>query len=336
MKLLVCFSALLLGTLQAANLLIDPATGVVRSTRVPANAVVEQQGDKVDFVLTGSCGNFSYSLPLSPESRYLVLRMKMRSTDLVPGKAKWQAGSMAMRFHDKDGKAVGPWPKVFVVSGTTGLQTCERVYPIPENAVTLRLKPANFGQSGKVEFKEVQIEELKQLDQYKRSTAPAVTPAAPEAAVPQAQLTPEQNLLIAPAPGGVPQQGLSGRNCTLQMKSGRLNATIEGNGKARLKIPVSPDWKAVTLSMRWKLTGVQPGKQKWHNARIAMRFYKGNDGIGPWPNVPQGDGTTPWQEFSRRYEIPAGATCLILEPANLGTAGNVEIEDLSLRFDRNL
>ena len=67
MKLLACFSAHLRGTLQAANLLIDPATGVVRPTRVPANAVVEQQGDKVDFVLTGSCGYFSYSLPLSPE-----------------------------------------------------------------------------------------------------------------------------------------------------------------------------------------------------------------------------------------------------------------------------
>ena len=146
--------------LYSANLLLEPETGKLRSTFVPANATVVQRGETVDFSLSGPCGNFSYSLPLSPESRYLILKMKMRSTDLVPGKAKWQGGSMAMRFHDKDGNAVGPWPKVFVVSGTTGLQQCERVYPVPEGAKTLRLKPVNFGLSGKVEFLEVRLEEV--------------------------------------------------------------------------------------------------------------------------------------------------------------------------------
>lgn len=54
-------------------------------------------------------------------------------------------------------------PAIFAGTGTTGWIECSRVYEIPEGATSLAFEPANFGSSGKVEFKKLTLE----LDEMK-------------------------------------------------------------------------------------------------------------------------------------------------------------------------
>ena len=64
-----------------------------------------------------------------------------------------------------------------------------------------------------------------------------------------------------------------------------------------------------------------------------MRFYGPKGGVGDWPAIFAGTGTTGWIECSRVYEIPEGATSLAFEPANFGSSGKVEFKKLTLELD---
>ena len=62
-----------------------------------------------------------------------------------------------------------------------------------------------------------------------------------------------------------------------------------------------------------------------------MRFFdKNGEGIGAWPDVFGGSGTTKLRECVRVYEIPPGAVSLEIAPTNLGKSGTVEFREMKL------
>jgi len=289
---------------QAENLLLahTNANGCPEGRKLPPGATVSVTDDKLNLQFSAP-GSLQYTINITPDHRRFWLSGTIRATGLTPGKQDWQNGRIAMRFLDAAGKQTGDWPQVFSASGTTQAERCSRIYNIPANAATLLVEPANFGTAGAIEFTNLALTE------------------AP------------QNLLLSPNPGGIPADGLDKGGLKAQVNDGKLAVRIDGNASCRLNIPVAPEWKTLKLSGKWQCDQVRPGNADWKNARIAMRFYDAKGPVGNWPEPVSGSGSTAWQEISRVYEIPAGASSLGFEPANFGDSGTVEFQDLSLELD---
>ena len=114
-------------------------------------------------------------------------------------------------------------------------------------------------------------------------------------------------------------------NVYLKIDGGKLN-----NGKS---IKLDPDWRAFKLTGKARYDKVVQGKETWETARIAMEF-KDKDGkhVDPWPWVfgVTGSSNGQWVNIDHEYIIPPGAVSLSFSPANFGTAGTVEFDDLKL------
>jgi len=120
-----------------------------------ARIVQDEEGRRL--VCSGPGAGVGFRIPLKPEYGRLRLAMQMKVTDVAQGKEGWETGRLTMSFHDARGERIGPWPNVFGMIGTTDWTTCERIYPIPEGAVTLALSPCNLGASGTVEFRKLSL-----------------------------------------------------------------------------------------------------------------------------------------------------------------------------------
>ncbi len=109
------------------------------------------------LVLEGPGAGVPFKIALKPEWGQLRLSMGMRVTGVTPGKESWQTGRLTMSFHDASGARVGEWPNVFGWVGTTEWLACERLYPVPTEAVALHLSPCNLGAAGTVEFRDLAL-----------------------------------------------------------------------------------------------------------------------------------------------------------------------------------
>jgi hypothetical protein len=97
------------------------------------------------------------------------------------------------------------------------------------------------------------------------------------------------------------------------------------------RVDLKPEWWVLRLTLRLRATDVVLGDESWKNARLAMSFHAA-DGtrVGNWPNVFNAVGSTDWLACDREYSVPRGAVYLSLNPANFGTAGSIEFDDLQL------
>ena len=121
------------------------------------HARIEKDAAGNRLVLDGAGAGVNFKIPLKPEYGQLKLSMKMKVTGVTLGKEGHQTGRLTMSFHNAAGTRVGEWPNVFGMIGTTEWADCERVYPIPTNAVSLSLSPCNLGVSGTVEFRALSL-----------------------------------------------------------------------------------------------------------------------------------------------------------------------------------
>jgi hypothetical protein len=129
--------------------------------------IVDWSGDKrakiisIDetstLLLNGSYCYVRQRISLKPEWKTLYLSMQMKGNDLKVGSENWKDGRLAMNFFDANDKRIGEWPNVFFLTGTTEWIDCKRAYNIPHGAVTLEIIPANYGKSGSVEFRDINI-----------------------------------------------------------------------------------------------------------------------------------------------------------------------------------
>lgn len=100
---------------------------------------------------------------------------------------------------------------------------------------------------------------------------------------------------------------------------------------ASQRVDLRPEWWVLRLTMRMRTTDVALGDEGWKDARLAMSFHAA-DGtrVGNWPNVFHAVGTTDWTLCERDYPVPRGAAYLMLNPANFGTRGTVEFDDIRI------
>ncbi len=142
-----------------ANLLLAPNPDGIPPEgidRPPVLARVTPE-ETVNLAIDGR-GGYRMNIPVRPEWGALKLSMKMRTTAVRRGDADWKDARIAIRFHDEKYNGVGAWPATFNGAGSGGWRECERVYPIPPEATVFSFEPANFGSSGKVEFKDLKLE----------------------------------------------------------------------------------------------------------------------------------------------------------------------------------
>ncbi|MBS1369425.1 MAG: hypothetical protein HPZ91_05650 [Lentisphaeria bacterium] len=168
----VCFSFVLLLQAGSENLLTrrDGAGRLPDWHGNPGN--VRAAPDGTLTIRIDGPGSVSCRLRMEPEWKYLLLEMRMKTEELVPGEKSWQNGRLAMRFGDAKNKEIGEWPNVFGFSGDTPSTHCSRVYEIPAGAAVLSLAPSNFGKSGSVEFTELKLLPLKDLAGLNKDAVP--------------------------------------------------------------------------------------------------------------------------------------------------------------------
>ncbi|WP_303056023.1 glycoside hydrolase family 2 TIM barrel-domain containing protein [Victivallis vadensis] len=87
----------------------------------------------------------------------LLVRFKMRSADCVRGKEGWQNARLDLFFLDAAGKRIPPYLKTNQLVGTNPWREYADAYPIPPNAAFFDLLPINYGPSGKLEIKELEV-----------------------------------------------------------------------------------------------------------------------------------------------------------------------------------
>ncbi len=143
-------------TTVPSNLLLAPNPGGVPEKGMTQGAVRMSVKEGLLNVRIEGSGNRIIHIPIEPSWKSLKLEMKMRTEGVRNGDADWKDARLGLRFY-QGAKAVGPWPDIFHMSGTTQWRDCSRVYEIPEGARGLNFEPANFGISGTVEFKDIKL-----------------------------------------------------------------------------------------------------------------------------------------------------------------------------------
>ena len=307
LQLLALFALAGITLSGAENLLLAHTVpgGAPEGRKLPEGVEVTESDDgKLNLKFTRP-GSIQYTVYITPELRRLYLSAELKPENLVPGNEDWKNGRLALRFFDRHWKQTGGWPTVFGVSGTHPAQHCSRVYDVPPNAEILLVEPSHFGASGTMEFRNL-----------------VLTPAP-------------ENLLLAPNPGGIAPEGIDKAPVHATVNpDGTVDLTIDGRGSHRMHVPVRPEWGALKLSMKMKVTDVLHGDADWKDARIAVRFHDAKyNGVGPWPETFHASGTSDWRNCERVYQIPDGATTFSFEPANFGPAGKVEFRSIRLTVE---
>jgi hypothetical protein len=120
-----------------------------------------------------------------------------------------------------------------------------------------------------------------------------------------------------------------GRNHFLRLEVGEPGQAVSLS-KA---VPLALDWGKVRVSCRVRYQDIVPGKEGWHDGRIAMSFHDAQGKqVGGWPNVLHWSGTSAdWTTESRDYAIPAGATRLNLDLALFYVEkGRLDLDDVQV------
>jgi hypothetical protein len=88
------------------------------------------------------------------------------------------------------------------------------------------------------------------------------------------------------------------------------------------EVAIPAGTKALSLSWRQRVTGLQVGEQPWFDARIMMEFMNAaREKVSPGPNVPYArKDTAGWEVKSLQIDVPEGATILKFMPSLFNVA----------------
>ena len=99
------------------------------------------------------------NIPVNPADGALIVSVKMRAENLVPGEAGWTGARFAMEFRDASGSRTGGWPaSPRLRKPTDGWQLFESREIIPPDAKHLNLQLGVWRSSGTVDFTDISIE----------------------------------------------------------------------------------------------------------------------------------------------------------------------------------
>lgn len=101
--------------------------------------------------------------------------------------------------------------------------------------------------------------------------------------------------------------------------------------KLYAELPLKPEWKAIRLKTEMRVLNLRPGKQRWHNARIAMAFKDSQNKIISYPRVPFFEKDSNWTVQEVTNPIPAGAVKLTIEPGLYFAGGIFELKNITVQ-----
>ena len=134
---------------------------------------------------------------------------------------------------------------------------------------------------------------------------------------------------------GWPASAFKRPGIALKREAGNTWLAISENTAIAQVIKLNPNWAALRVSARMRVTNVIAGKEGWHDARLAMNF---TDAVGkhldPWPSVFHAQGTGGWCQYGRVFKIPAKATRLDLSPSMFGASGTAEFDAIVVTVAR--
>ena len=159
------------------------------------------------------------------------------------------------------------------------------------------------------------------------------------AAEPTASALPAGNLVVngdfEAAARGWPTSSLKRPGVERKTAEGNTWLAISRYGSVTQHVKLDPNWASIRVGCRMRVTEVVPGREGWHDARLAMSF---SDAAGkrldPWPNVFHARGSGDWQAYDRVFKIPVGAARLELSPSMFGASGKAEFDDIAAHVAR--
>ena len=151
------FIGLELGT-APKNLLLAPNASGLPIQGIKKGTVTATRDNSTATITIDGTGQQGFYIPVQPSWKALKLTFDMKMENVQHGDADWKDARIAMRFNDKNGKGTGPWPENIHGGGSSDWQSYERIYEIPKEAAWLSFEPANYGTSGKVEFRNLRLE----------------------------------------------------------------------------------------------------------------------------------------------------------------------------------
>jgi len=97
------------------------------------------------------------------------------------------------------------------------------------------------------------------------------------------------------------------------------------------KIKLDPAWRTLQISGRMRATITKLGDQGWFGARLTSQFTNDKGVVQPYPPQPTLRETTKeWVNFTETLKIPDAATHFQLMPGLWGTAGVMDLDDISI------
>jgi len=134
---------------------------------------------------------------------------------------------------------------------------------------------------------------------------------------------------------GWPADAFRRKVASVKREGGNSWLSISGNGGLTQSIKLDPQWAALRVSMRLRVTDVVPGKEGWHDARLAMNFVDAQgEHLDPWPNVFHARGTGDWVKYDRVFKIPANGARLELAPSMFGASGTADFDAIQVTVAR--
>ncbi len=163
--------------------------------------------------------------------------------------------------------------------------------------------------------------------------------AADRSGAPPTSTLPTGNLVVngdfEQGAKGWPADAIRRKVASIQREGENSWLSISSYGGLAQTIKLDPEWAALRVTARMRVKDVVPGKEGWHDARLAMSFFDAQGKrLDPWPNVFHAQGTGDWVQYDRVYKIPDGAAQLHLAPSMFGASGTADFDAVEVRVAR--
>jgi hypothetical protein len=115
----------------------------------------------------------------------------------------------------------------------------------------------------------------------------------------------------------------------------RDNASAPADLKGGLSfdgyLPLKPEWKTLTISMRMRALVTVTGTQSWHGAQMILDF-KDAAGTTFWQRkrMPVVRDMCPWTTYSLNVDVPTNAVLLWLKPGLWTSGGYACFDDITV------
>ena len=295
-----------------------------------------------------------HAVKIPADVHALSLKLRMRCTNLKPGKQAWFDARVLLEFKDANGNKLAGGPAApYLRKDTDGWVDRSVSFLIPEGATTLELMPALFQvERGTLDIDDVSLtatDPAPLIEEAKEKAAAAQAKREKDAAAKRtkaAALLEKDKSLIANGNFELDSNNDAVPDQWSKLKTGLSWETEAGNRFLRLKstkpgemvllyreFDIPANVEALELTWRQRITDLKPGKEPYFDARIMLEFKdEAGKKLPSKPSPPYTrSNTNGWVEKKTQFLVPAGALSLEYMPALFQVErGMFDLDDFKL------